>query len=100
METFELDGGSLEFSVRGDGPALLLVHGSVFADPWEPMLSYGDLLADYQVVTYHRRGYGGSAALLPLARLPLASSPAQSTISTVASLPKKEASLVASITVS
>lgn len=65
METFELDGGSLEFGVQGDGPPLLLVHGSIFADPWEPMLSYGELLADYQIIRYHRRGYGGSYPAAP-----------------------------------
>lgn len=59
MEMFEADnGGRLEFDVRGDGPPLLLVHGSVFADPWGPMLSHANLLSDYQVVTYRRRGYG------------------------------------------
>ncbi|MFT7598424.1 MAG: pimeloyl-ACP methyl ester carboxylesterase [Acidimicrobiales bacterium] len=60
MKTFNIDGGTLEYSVRGDGPPLLLLHGSVVADPWEPMLSFAGLLGDYRVVTYRRRGYGGS----------------------------------------
>lgn len=63
METFEADGALLEFEVRGDGPPLLLVHGSVFADPWEAMLSHADLLRDYQVVTYRRRGYGEASSV-------------------------------------
>ncbi len=65
MDTFGVDGGSLEFMVRGNGPPLLLVHGSIFADPWESMLSHGDLLADYQIIRYHRRGYGGSSPAAP-----------------------------------
>ena len=43
----EVDGGALEYRVRGDGPPLVLVHGSVFADPWEPMLRHADLLASH-----------------------------------------------------
>lgn len=61
METFEVEGGGLEFRVRGEGPSLVLVPGSVFADPWEPMLRYADLLDAYRVVTFRRRGYGGSS---------------------------------------
>lgn len=61
MEMFEADGALLEFEVRGEGPPLLLVHGSVFADPWGSMLSHADLLSDYRVVTYRRRGYGGGS---------------------------------------
>ena len=61
METFDVDGAALEFRVRGEGSPLVLVHGSIIADPWEPMLRHGDLLAAHQVVTYRRRGYGGSS---------------------------------------
>lgn len=61
MERFEVGGGALEFRAQGEGPSLVLVHGSVFADPWEPMLRHGDLLPGYQIVTYRRRGYGGSS---------------------------------------
>lgn len=65
MERFEVDGGVLEFLVQGEGPPLVLVHGSVFADPWAPMLRHAELLADYKVVTYRRRGYGGSSPAQP-----------------------------------
>ena len=61
METFKVDCGQLELRVRGNGPPLVLVHGSVIADPWEPMLRYGGLLNNHQVVTFRRRGYGGSS---------------------------------------
>lgn len=65
METVRVDGGVLEFIVRGEGPPLLFVHGSVFADPWEPMLGHADLSTDYRTITYHRRGYGGSSPAAP-----------------------------------
>ena len=65
MKTFESAGAALEFDDRGQGDPLVLVHGSVFADPWEPMLGYGDLLANHRVVTYRRRGYGGSSPAPP-----------------------------------
>lgn len=61
MKTFEVDGGALEFRVRGRGSPLVLVHGSIVADPWEPMLRHADLLATHRVVTFRRRGYGGSS---------------------------------------
>jgi pimeloyl-ACP methyl ester carboxylesterase len=65
METFDVHGGALEFQVRGEGAALVLAHGSVFADAWEPMLSHAGLLSSYQVVTLRRRGYGGSSPAQP-----------------------------------
>jgi pimeloyl-ACP methyl ester carboxylesterase len=65
VETFESDGGALEFEVRGDGRPLVLVHGSVFSDPWDPMLHHAGLLATYRVVTYRRRGYGDSSPAEP-----------------------------------
>lgn len=65
METLDVDGGVLEYRTRGEGPALVLVHGSVFADPWEPMLGHAGLAESYRVVTYRRRGYGGSSKAAP-----------------------------------
>jgi pimeloyl-ACP methyl ester carboxylesterase len=65
METFKVNGGALEFQVRGEGPPLVLVHGSIFVDAWEPMLSHARLLASYRVVTLRRRGYGGSSPAQP-----------------------------------
>lgn len=61
MQRFETGDGSLEYETLGAGPPLLLVHGSVIADPWQPMLGHGDLMSDYQIITYRRRGYGDSS---------------------------------------
>ena len=65
MGTLEVEGGAIEFEQRGDGPPVVLVHGSVIADPWEPMLNHGDLLDNNRVVTFHRRGYGRSLPAQP-----------------------------------
>jgi pimeloyl-ACP methyl ester carboxylesterase len=65
LETFGVDGCTLEFRVRGEGTPVVFVHGSVFVDPWEPMLRHGGLLDDYRIVTYRRRGYGGNSAPRP-----------------------------------
>jgi pimeloyl-ACP methyl ester carboxylesterase len=65
VESFETDGGTLEFQIRGEGQPLVLVHGSVFAEPWDPMLRHAGLLANYRVVTYCRRGYGRSSPAGP-----------------------------------
>jgi hypothetical protein len=43
------------------GEAVLLVHGAIVADSFAPMLDRCDLRAKYQVITYHRRGFCGSA---------------------------------------
>lgn len=65
MTTFEVDGGALEFHERGEGRPLVLVHGSVFADPWEPMLANAELQVNYRIVAYRRRGYGESSPAQP-----------------------------------
>ncbi|MGI9612546.1 MAG: alpha/beta fold hydrolase [Acidimicrobiales bacterium] len=65
MKTFEVEGGVLEFDDRGEGRPLVLVHGSVFAEPWQPMLASAGLQTNHRTVTYRRRGYGGSSPAEP-----------------------------------
>lgn len=50
----------LEYDDSGQGEAILLIHGSIAARANEPL--WRQLAADgrYRVVTYHRRGLGGS----------------------------------------
>ena len=52
----------LEFDVRGDGDAILFIHGSIIADSFAPILPE-PALARYQRIRYRRRGYGASVAL-------------------------------------
>jgi pimeloyl-ACP methyl ester carboxylesterase len=58
MKTFTSDGVELEYRVRGDGEPLLLIHGGMIADSFEPIA--GALAASYELITYRRRGYHGT----------------------------------------
>lgn len=58
MQTFITDGVQLEYQVRGAGEPLLLIHGGMIADSFEPIADA--LAASYQLITYRRRGYHGT----------------------------------------
>ena len=61
MEKTKINGNDLEYSIHGDstGEWLVLIHGSVFADMFLPMISHPSL-SKYSILHYHRKGYGGS----------------------------------------
>ncbi|HDS44744.1 MAG TPA: alpha/beta hydrolase [Methanomicrobia archaeon] len=60
METVVVDGITLEYEVAGTGDAAIFIHGAFIADAFRPLL-FEPVLADhYQLILYHRRGYGGS----------------------------------------
>ncbi|MEL7157058.1 MAG: alpha/beta hydrolase [Actinomycetota bacterium] len=65
MATALINDGTIDFEERGEGPAVVLVHGSVVADPWGPMLDHGDLGTDHRVLTFRRRGFGRSSPPSP-----------------------------------
>jgi pimeloyl-ACP methyl ester carboxylesterase len=50
----------LEYEVSGSGDPVLLIHGAFIADSFRPLLRE-PLLGKYQLIAYHRRGYGGSS---------------------------------------
>jgi 3-oxoadipate enol-lactonase len=52
-------GLQLEFEVRGIGEPVILIHGSVAADTYLPMISEPSLNG-YQIMRYRRRGFGNS----------------------------------------
>src|SRR5881392_3833584 len=58
MPALEIDGVQLAYDERGDGPPVLLVHGTGGA-VWDPL---PELLASagYRAIWYHRRGFGAS----------------------------------------
>lgn len=59
METFAVAGADLEYEVRGEGPCVVFVHGTgTHRLTFGPVL---DALPDgHTLVTYDRRGFGGS----------------------------------------
>jgi pimeloyl-ACP methyl ester carboxylesterase len=56
----KVDGGELEYEVRGSGEPVLLIHGVVLADALTPLLAQPALAEKFRLVHYHRRGYVGS----------------------------------------
>ncbi len=60
METYIADGVELEYQVRGAGEPLLLIHGGMIADSFEPIAD--ELAASYKLITYRRRGHHGTPA--------------------------------------
>jgi 3-oxoadipate enol-lactonase len=60
MQKFLADGVELEYQVRGTGEPLLMIHGGMIADSFEPIAE--KLAASYQVITYRRRGFHGTPA--------------------------------------
>jgi pimeloyl-ACP methyl ester carboxylesterase len=59
MERATLATVQLEYETHGSGEAVILIHGSVVADSYVPMMSQPSL-GRYQLVRYRRRGFGGS----------------------------------------
>lgn len=60
MQRVNLDGVDLENDVKGSGEPLLLIHGSIFADAFIPLLTEPRIANNYRVISYHRRGFAGS----------------------------------------
>jgi uncharacterized protein (TIGR02118 family) len=56
-----VDGVDLEYEERGTGEPVLLIHGSILADAFAPLLAEPRLTDGYRVISYHRRGFAGSA---------------------------------------
>jgi acetyltransferase/esterase len=59
MSTLKVPGAQLAYEVAGSGPLLILIPGAAgVAEVFRPLISY--LSAQYQVVTYDRRGFSRS----------------------------------------
>jgi pimeloyl-ACP methyl ester carboxylesterase len=59
VDTCVAGDGRLEYQVRGSGEPLLMIHGAVVCDSFEATVD--ELGQSYELVTYRRRGYGGSS---------------------------------------
>src|SRR5262245_21645275 len=53
--------GEVEYEIRGDGGCVLLIHGSLIADSFLPLMAE-TALANYCSIRYRRRGFAGSSA--------------------------------------
>ena len=60
MKRVTLNGGAIEYEIRGVGEPLLFIHGSISADAFSPLLCEPSIANRYRIVYFHRRGFGGS----------------------------------------
>jgi pimeloyl-ACP methyl ester carboxylesterase len=61
MQRAVVDGITLEHEVSGDGEPVVFIHGGFIADTFRPLLAEPSLAGRYRLITYHRRGHGGSS---------------------------------------
>jgi pimeloyl-ACP methyl ester carboxylesterase len=61
MERATTDGLELDYEVHGTGEPVVLLHCGFVADSWKPLIERTNLGDRYQLIAYHRRGYGESA---------------------------------------
>ena len=61
MESLPIEDARIEYEVRGQGEPVLLIHLSVVADGLaDPLFARQEIAARYQLIHFHRRGYGKS----------------------------------------
>src|SRR3954469_5965134 len=60
MDRVRANDVELEYEVRGEGEAVVLLHGGLLADENTPLLSEPALTDSFRVINYHRRGFAGS----------------------------------------
>lgn len=61
MELEKINGVDIEYNIQGEGEPLLLIHASILADFFSPLLGEHSLAGRYRIISYHRCGYGKSA---------------------------------------
>ena len=59
LQRMTVNGGELEYEMRGTGEPVLLIHGTGVAATFAPTMSQPSL-AGYRLIRYHRRGFAGS----------------------------------------
>jgi len=59
---YHVDAGSVSLActVIGSGEPVMCIHGAFIAETFRPLLAEPALTERYQLITYHRRGYGSS----------------------------------------
>jgi pimeloyl-ACP methyl ester carboxylesterase len=61
MERIPVEGGFVEGASYGTGDPVLLIHGSLIADAFAPLIKEPALAGKYRLLDYHRRGFVGSS---------------------------------------
>ena len=61
MDRVQVNGSTFEYSVQGSGEPVLLIHGSLIADAFAPLLAQPAIAGRCRLVSYHRRGFAGSS---------------------------------------
>ncbi|MGI8925165.1 MAG: alpha/beta fold hydrolase [Tepidiformaceae bacterium] len=61
MDRIAVVDGELEAQSMGSGEPVLFIPGVAIADSFAPLLTEPALAQDYQLISYHRRGYAGSS---------------------------------------
>jgi pimeloyl-ACP methyl ester carboxylesterase len=61
MERTAVNGVELEYTLRGSGEPIVLIHWGVSATWAEPLLEEPALAEQYRLLSYHRAGFGGSS---------------------------------------
>jgi pimeloyl-ACP methyl ester carboxylesterase len=61
MKHAQVDDITLEYDVWGMGEPVVFIHGAFIAETFRPLVGEPGLAGRYQIVTYRRRGYGGSS---------------------------------------
>lgn len=64
METAFVNGAMLAYDVSGRGEPAVLIHGALTAESFRPLQGEPALAGRYQLVLYHRRGYGSSSPMV------------------------------------
>lgn len=62
MQRATVQGVTLEYEDSGRGEPVVCIHGAFLADAFRPLRSEHAVAARYRLITYNRRGYGGSSA--------------------------------------
>ena len=65
MARIKIEAAELQYTDQGSGEAVLLVHGAIIADGCAPLLKEAALTRHYRLISFHRRGYGGSSRATP-----------------------------------
>ena len=58
-----LEGIILAVDEAGSGEPVVLIHGALIADAFQPLLTEPALADSYRLITYRRRGYEGSSSV-------------------------------------